>query len=874
MHNIKSILIGLFLGIIILLAIAVSVSLIYEDEVSQYLIEELNEYVSSEVEIEEVNFSLIKKFPKASLEFKNVRAFSKEGYFKEICGFKTDTLFNAKSLFIELNILDIITKNYTIKSIHLDNGSVNLFIDRFGDPNYIFWNQNPENESEEFTLKLEQVKLTNSEVLFCNEATSFIVSTHAKKVNFQGNFSNQNYLMKIKSDIFIKSLEIDKIKYLNDNSLISDIELDIINKKLIFNSGNLKLNGLVFNLSGEYDVSDNKKDINLLITGGGLSLRSFIKTLPNTIKDEFPNIIVQKGNVNLNFTVKGKNINKNNPHIEIDYLINNAQLFDEKRNIRLQKITINGQFTNGDQNCALSSKLIFKEFEANLENSYVNGSFKIHNLKDPNIKLDLNTDIILDELHAIVKIDTLEILQGRAKAKVFYNGSYQELRSFKFQDLFTKEYELNISIKEGKVKLVKNPILISDLSGSVELKKSLYADSIYFRINENDFLLNGRISKLFEYFNEKEIFNVNAKLESNRIDLNELAPLFKVDKTQENNSSYKFPEKLALQLRLDIKDFNVGKFSASNISGNLNYKPKMFSLHQISFNSMDGNIKAGGVIIQKYTNDFTVRTQSKLNNIDINKLFYSFNDFGQKFIINENLEGNLSGDLYFNSEWSDKLKVHKNTVKTDCDITLTDGELNNFEPMQALSRFIDVDELKNIKFSTLRNQITIENEKIIIPQMNIESSVINVTASGEHNFDNTYEYHLKLLLSDLLSGKFKRSKRKKKDENIEEDNTGRITLYLLLKGDEDDFKVRYDRKQAKTERKKSMNNEKNELKQLLNQELGLYKNDSIIKSQEKKEENFKVEFEDVRINNEKEKEKAEEQKFEIEWEENDTTNNG
>lgn len=871
MHTIKSILIGLSIGIVILLGVAISVSLIYEDEVSQYLVEELNEYISSEIEVEDVKFSLIKKFPKASLEFKNVTAYTKDGYFKEICGLKTDTLFYAKSLFVELNILDIITKNYTIKSIHLNNGKVNLFIDRFGDPNYIFWNQNPENKSEEFALELEQVKITNSDVLFCNEATKFVVSTHSKKVNFQGNFSNQNYLMKIKSDIFIKTLQTNEIIYLDNQSIASDIKLDIVNKNIRFHSGIVKLNELSFNLNGELKKTENQRDIDITIIGKRLNLRSFINTLPNSIKREFPNIIVQKGEVTLNFSIKGESINRRNPHIEIIYLIYNAQVLDEERNIRVQNITINGEFTNGNLNSAESSELIFKEFEASIENSSTKGTFKMKNLKEPNIKLDLSTDLLFDDIKSISTLDTIEILEGRAKAKIYYNGSYKELKEFKFPDLFTKEFDINISVKEGKIKLKGNPLVISDLSGNMELKRSIYADSLYFKINENDFLIDGRISKLFEYFNEKEVFNVNAKLHSNRIDLNELAPLFKVEKTQESNSSYKFPEKIALQLKLAIKNFEVGKFNATNISGNLNYKPKMFSLHQISFNSMNGSVKAGGVIIQKFNNDFTVKTQSKLSNININKLFYSFNDFGQTFIMNENLEGNLTGDVYFNSEWSDKLKVYKNTVNADCDIELTNGELNNFEPMQALSKFVDVDELKNIKFSTLKNQISIADEKIIIPQMDIESSVLNLSASGEHNFDNRYEYHFKLLLSDLLSGKFKRSKRKKSAENIEEDNSGRITLYLLLKGDEDDFKVRYDKKHAKAERKRNMKDERDELKQILNEELGLYKKDSIVNSQ-KKENDFKVEFEDVRTTNEEEKKITEEQKFKIEWEEEDTTN--
>jgi len=243
---------------------------------------------------------------------------------------------------------------------------------------------------------------------------------------------------------------------------------------------------------------------------------------------------------------------------------------------------------------------------------------------------------------------------------------------------------------------------------------------------------------LFEYFNEQEIFNINARLYSRKINLDELTELFS-NKDSENPGSYHFPDKIALQLRLNIENFEVGKFYATDIKGNLNYKPKMFSLHEVSFNSMNGTVKAGGVIIQKFNNDFVVRTKSRLYNINMNKLFYSFNNFGQTFISNQNLEGNLTGDVYFSSEFSDKIRIYNQTVSAESDILITNGELNDFEPMLGLSKFIDVDELKQIKFSTLKNTITIRDEQIIIPQMDIESSALNLTASGVHYFNSEYE---------------------------------------------------------------------------------------------------------------------------------------
>lgn len=872
MQNIKSIVIGLLLGLFILFLLTVSVSYFYEDQVSQYLIEELNEYILAEIEVEDVNFSLVKKFPKATLELKDVLAHSKKGFYKNIQEFNTDTLFFAKSIYIQIDLIDLLLKNYHVNSIHFDQGYINLFIDYLGDANYIFWNKDTETEGSEFKFDLNEVKITRSSLIFCNDATKLLVKADINKVDFEGNFSNQNYLMKIKSDMHIEKLNIESADYIFNKNAKANLELDIVNNVISIKNGDLNLDNLRFNVNGNYESEDNNK-IDLLISGKNLNIKKLIKNLPPKIIEEFPNIIGQKGEATINLNISGENIKTNRSHIDAMFILNDVQLFDIEREIRLSNVFIDGEFTNGAQNFSQSSILNFKSFNANIENNFFTGSFKLSDFSNPQMQFDLTSEIYLDEIKEIFKIDTLERVNGIANAKLTYNGSYEELRAVSFRDLFTKDYSLSFKISNGEIKLKNNPVVFTEISGDIDLNKTFYTDSLYFKIMNNDFLLKGRISKLFEYFNDNDIFNINAELYSRKLNLDELALLFETNESQ-TSTSYQFPEKIALQLRLNIENFEVGKFFATDIKGNLNYKPKMFSLHEITFNSMNGTVKAGGVVIQKLNNDFVVKSQSRLTNINMNKLFYSFNNFGQTFISNQNLEGNLTGEVYFSSEWSDKIEIFKNTVNSESDIVITNGELNNFEPMLGLSRFIDVDELKKVRFSTLKNKITIRDELIYIPQMDIESSALNITASGIHKFNNEYEYHVKVLLSDLLSGKLKKSNRKKQtEENIEEDNEGKLTLYLLLEGDSEKNKVKYDRKAARNERKENLNSDRNELKQVLNEEFGWYKSDSSSEKNLKQNQNeFEIEFDEIKQENQKPEKSGSKQKFTIEWEE-DTVKN-
>lgn len=868
-QTVKSIVVGLILGTLILILISGLITYFYEDEVSLYLVEELNDHISAKIEVDKVKFSVLKKFPKASVELENLVAYSPEGYFKKIQNFNTDTLFAAQSIFVQFNLADLLNNKYHITDIHFNRGDIRLFVDHLGDANYIFWEQKTDQEKSEFTVDLKGVKVTNANVIYCNNATKTTLISTVDRIDFEGNFSKDHYLMEIRSDLLVHQLEVEKIKYLQDQKVKTNLTLNIYDQINQIENGLLTIENLAFDVAGTIE-NNNSKKIDLNIAGSELPLKSVMKNLPPSLLNEFPLIQGQKGNVSIAMKIKGDDIKIRRPHIEADFHVKNAQIFDEKRKLGIHDILIKGKYSNGKDNDPASTQIVFEKFSAALKNSTIDGQFFLENLHDPTLDIAFFTTMNLSELHKYFETDTIALLEGFAEANVKYRGKYNSLQNVQFADLFTTNYSVDLNLSQGAFQLKDNPVKLEEVSGTIQLNKNLKTENLFFKIQDNDFLINGYISQLFEYFEHQKVFNVNANVDAGHIDLNQLSLLFKEDKKDKKDAVYRLPEKLALTLKLNIKNFEVGKFSATNVRGNLNYKPRMFSLHEISFYSMDGFVKAGGVITQKFDNNFLVRTQSRLDQININKLFYSFNNFGQDFISDKNLNGDLSGEVFFTSEWTDRLEIIKNAIHAENNINIANGEIIGFEPLLGLSKFIDVQELEHIKFSTLTNQITIKDGKLYIPQMDIESSAINIAASGIHGFDNNFSYHIKMLLSDVIAGRLKKSvKRRSEFENIEDDGLGRTALFLLIEGNPDDYKVKYDRKAAREELKNNLQKERSVLKNIFREEFGWGKNDTLIERENQQKEIFEIEWDENKNQKKEVKETIdlEEQKFTIEWEE-------
>jgi hypothetical protein len=220
-------------------------------------------------------------------------------------------------------------------------------------------------------------------------------------------------------------------------------------------------------------------------------------------------------------------------------------------------------------------------------------------------------------------------------------------------------------------------------------------------------------------------------------------------------------------------------------------------------------------VSQDKTGNITLYTDVNLSNVDVKKLFFSCNNFLQDFIGYQNLDGNISGHVSLNTAWTKTLEFIPSSVISQSEVVLSNGEIKDYEPLMGLSKFIKVEELKDIKFENLFANISIHHEKVYLDKTRVVSSALSFDCSGVHGFDNKYEYRLQLALSDFLW-------KKTKTKNIEitefgyvvDDNTEQTIVPVIIVGNGTEFDVKYDKRTARNRFKDKIEQEKFELKEL------------------------------------------------------------
>jgi len=285
-----------------------------------------------------------------------------------------------------------------------------------------------------------------------------------------------------------------------------------------------------------------------------------------------------------------------------------------------------------------------------------------------------------------------------------------------------------------------------------------------------------------------------------------------------------------------IDRFNYKTFSADNVTGSVNYKPRVFDVKSLNLNSLDGNISGNCLIAQNNDKSFVGQGAFKLDKIDIRKTFTSFNNFGQKFIKAENLDGSLSGSLSLLLPFDSLMHPVIKGITAEGKYVISRGALIEFDPVKELSSFIKLSELKTIHFEELENDFFIRNNYLYIPQMEVKSTAANLSVSGKHDFNNNYEYHVKIQLSELLSKKLRKPRPNTTEFGaVQDDGLGRTSLLLKIINKGKEAKVSYDVKAVGNQIKNDIKTERQTLRKILNEEYGLYPADSVEKKKPDKE---------------------------------------
>lgn len=836
---------GFVLFVVLLLFLAQS---FLGPEVKKLFVTEINKSLNAEVQIDDVQLSLIKDFPYASVRFSGVRV--KEALNKPSKYY----LLIAENISLQFNIWDLLNKKYRIKSIRFDNLEIGPRVYADGSDNFHFWKKTDGNSNDNFDFEIQRIIIHNLHVRYMNDASVSLVDLHVPEFVAKGNFGSGRYNLDLAGNIMLHDIKTQGISYVKERELKLLLALDADSRTGVFTiaKGQVETGKLKLTAAGSLQYSEKQKNVNLDIAATGSTLEEMLSMVPQKYQKDLQGYKFQ-GRGDVKAKISGNFEGNHIPAVNVSLAMQNGTVAERKSGVSLRNASALVAY-NVDQD-GKGESLTVSNLKANLGDGFVNGSLFMLGFSSTAIKCNLNISLNLSELQQFLKYEHFTSMSGWFKLNAAFDGRIADISLPVKSDFLNSSFSGKGSIQNANLGLKSYDLPINGLQSIFAFNgNDLQLQQLSFKVGRSDFNLNGTLGNLLSWiFVKDQVLSITGSLTTQRFDWDELSGA-----QQGSTSEYQFrlPGDISISdLQIRSNNFTFEKFSATGLTGMAQLRSKVLSVTNIAMLTSQGRVTGQAIINAQAEKYSLLQAKARLEKVNVKMLFTQFNNFGQQGLKDENLEGQVTADIVFAASMKNNLDIDLGSIKTHGDIMIENGRLVNYSPMQSLSTFLKVDDLTDIHFATMHNQIDIADQVIYIPAMEIKSSALDLKLLGTHTFDNGLDYHFTIALADLVASKFKtRNKGYNNQEEfgpIEDDGRGRTMVYVSLTGTVDNPVVKFDKKAMREKISNDMKAQKAELKQIIRQEFNRGRSDTLKNTQQQKGKDVLK--------------KQEEGKFVIEW---------
>lgn len=820
-----------FFGILVGLVTLITVLLyVYKDEICGLVVDELNKHLKSEVHVGEIELTFWGSFPNLSIDFNQV--FIQDSYPEST---KYDTLLYSDRIRLKLNPLDIWRENYTIKSLEVDPGVLNLKVNQEGVNNFdILKKSEEEEEDTPFELKLEEVYFEGFRFAYLNAATQQEYRTKLNSTLIEGAFSDSRFTASADGDLQIISARSGNIDLIQNKP--AKLKLSVLVDKD---------SSLVRIPTSTVYVADLPFDFNALVLDSVFNVRLKGKNI--AIQDAANNLAMKEIGEVKKSKGKGKflfdlNINGTNDPIQpvsvnCAFGVQNASLSVPSSGIQLNELNLNGLYSN--KGGPSKEFLQMSDVRFRTVAGPFTGHLRITQFAEPLVEGNANGHLDLAVVHALFPIPAIEMLKGNVELNAEFKVQNHP-NIIGGNQLEIQRCTGNLDLLGVDLSLEDDKRVFRNVRGAVYLRDNEFGlEKVSVELGSSDFLLNGVFKNLVPYFMQTDKLIANVDIRSRRINIDEDLGSEEREEKILKERRFILPNDIEGTLYLDVDKMIYEKHTFEKVKANMSVNGRKLYFDKLSL-SNGGSDLVGSLTIEEQTPEiFRINSQVVSQNINFTRLFREWEDFKQDAVKSQNIEGDAQANVEFEALFDLRSGIKPSSIVARIGLQIDNGRLRNVESFNSLvaslkssnvSRLVlnkeEIkllgDKLRDLRFKRLTNTLVIRDQMLVIPTMTIESSALDITMTGQHSFDNRIDYKFGFYLRDLKIQKVT-------EFGVEADDGTGLNVFVRMFGDLYNPTIEWDKDSRKEHTKAYNQKEKEDLKAILKQEFGLFKRDTTVR---------------------------------------------
>ncbi len=547
--NWKKAIIALLITVIVLFSSTVGILVWQQDKIVQNVVNSFNKDFKGAIIVGDSDISPFANFPYISIVVQNVQVFEdQEDMFAPI--------LDVSNIYLGFNFWTVLGGNMKVNLLKVENGNfdiVRTYDGSFNLVNALSGEKKIEEIKEEYNIELEKIELSNLDIIKFDEGTRIHAETYIENATAKFKNSENSLMIGMNSQLILNVIDDGDSTVFKNKHFDALVELDYQKDSgiLTIHPSDIELENGEFGVVGSIDVP-NDFDIDLKIHGNNPNFNLLIAFAPEELiptLEQYENA----GRIYFDASISGKSLRGQYPLVVAKFGCDSAYFSNPVSNKKLEQISFQGHFTNGDARDMTTMEFVLENVTAKPEAGTFQADLKVINFESPEIEMGIASDFNLDFLAKFLNVTSLQNLNGDVSLKMNFRDIVDLQHPEKSLEEFSQSYYSELEINNLSFKFPDYPLPFD----SIDIKATMdgnHANIEYFFLNigKSDVTIRGEIDDLPAIVHQTEdTVEANLFIYSSLVDVYEL--------TSQDTANRKPIDDLINNLRLELSFSSTAK---------------------------------------------------------------------------------------------------------------------------------------------------------------------------------------------------------------------------------------------------------------------------------------------------------------------------
>jgi uncharacterized protein involved in outer membrane biogenesis len=523
MKIVKRILIGFGIFLVLLVAAAVIIPIVFKDDIKAAIDKEIAKSVNADVVFDVNNFSLtlFRNFPNMTVEVKELGVFNR-------APFEGVPLFVIQELGVEVNLKELIFGDQLrIKGITLVKPQININVLADGRANYDITYPSTDtvattSEPSNFSFGIDHWEIADGNVVYDDKSLPYFLEVKHLNHTGSGDFTQDIFDLKTRTVADTITTAYGDMELLTDKRVEIDMVISISEdySKYTFKENSAKVNDFAMSFDGWFKMNEKDFGMDINFKSPENTFKSLLSLVPGMYSKDFGGIET-KGDLSFNGFVKGTYSDSQMPAFNVGLLVKDAMFKYPDLPTAVNNINMDLLVDNKDGNVD-HTVVDLKKLHLDFGSSPVDAKLLIENLKDYRMAGSVKAKLNLAELNKMFPMEGLE-MKGTYSVDASAKGVYDSIRKI------IPAINASMSLTDGYIKSAEFPLPLQDLKFQSTVKNtSGKMAETFITVNDFSMLMDGEKFTANLTFENLDDYTWNIKANGG-VDIEKMTKIFPLD---------------------------------------------------------------------------------------------------------------------------------------------------------------------------------------------------------------------------------------------------------------------------------------------------------------------------------------------------------